>query len=320
MRYAHLTRKERYQIEELLQTGSSVCCIARKLHVHRSTVYRELQRSGGSRQGYSASRAQQAAERRIRRSAANHPTKPASSLWKRVRRYLRRDWSPDEARGWLWRWFGQSVSVPAIYAHIQRDRKRGGRLHEHLRYANRKRRWGTAHGGMSDSRPSIKDRPDHVRTRSTIGHWEGDTFVGSSRIHHTLTLVERMSRFVIMRHPHRSYSDDIARAAIQCLRAKKVDSITFDNGAQFAQYKSIQSALKCKVYFADPGRPNQRATCENTIGLIRQYIPKGSSGHHLTPRQLQRIADTLNHRPRRCLGYKTPFEVFFNHIPVALRT
>jgi len=319
MCYTHLTQKERYQIEALLRDRASVCCIARKLHVHRSTIYRELKRGSCSEHGFVAWRAQEAAERRIRRSAANHPTKPAS-LWQRVRRYLRRDWSPDETQGWLWRWFGQWVSVPAIYAYIRRDRQRGGRLHHHLRYADRKRRWGTGSSGISGSKTSIRDRPKYVRKRAQIGHWEGDTFVGSSKAHHTLTLVERKSRFVILRHPQYSDSHSIAKAAIQCLRGKQVDSITFDNGTQFAKFKIIESKLKCNVYFADPGRPNQRATCENTIGLIRQYIPKGSSGRHLSPQELQRVADKLNHRPRKCLGYKTPFEVFFGHTPVALRT
>ena len=97
-------------------------------------------------------------------------------------------------------------------------------------------------------------------------------------------------------------------------------SITFDNGTQFAQYKTIQERLGCKVYFADPGKPNQRATCETTIGLIRQYLPKGTSARHLSTAQLQRLADKLNHRPRKCLGFKTPNEVLLEHIPVALRT
>ena len=82
----------------------------------------------------------------------------------------------------------------------------------------------------------------------------------------------------------------------------------------------IATALGCSIFFADPYRPNQRGTCENTIGLVRQYIPKGSCGHRLTPEQLQRIADKLNHRPRRCLGFKTPYEVKFASTPVALRT
>ena len=131
MCYAHLTQAQRYQIESLLQAKSPVPCIARKLQVHRSTVYRELQR-GGSRSGYLAWQAQEAAERRARRSAANHPSKPPE-LWRRVRRYLRRDWSPQQIEGWLRRFALPLVSAPAIYAHIHGDRRNGGFLHEHLR-------------------------------------------------------------------------------------------------------------------------------------------------------------------------------------------
>ena len=318
MCYAHLTQAQRYQIESLLQAKSPVPCIARKLQVHRSTVYRELQR-GGSRSGYLAWQAQEAAERRARRSAANHPSKPPE-LWRRVRRYLRRDWSPQQIEGWLRRFALPLVSAPAIYAHIHGDRRNGGFLHEHLRYHPRVRARGNA-GGLPRSRPSIRQRPRHVANRLEPGHWEGDTFVGADHRYHTLTLVERTSRFIIMRHPKESAtSEAIGKATIEALSGHTVRSITFDNGPQFAKYPQIATALGCSIFFADPYRPNQRGTCENTIGLVRQYIPKGSCGHRLTPEQLQRIADKLNHRPRRCLGFKTPYEVKFASTPVALRT
>lgn len=126
---------------------------------------------------------------------------------------------------------------------------------------------------------------------------------------------------MVMRHPpDSSKSASIGKAAIEALGGHLVRSITFDNGAQFAAYEEMSKALGCSIYFADPYRPNQRATCENTIGLVRQYIPKGSCGHRLTPAQLQSIADKLNHRPRKCLGFKTPYEVKFGLTPVALRT
>ena len=319
MCYAHLTQTQRYQIEALIQANSPVPCIARKLRIHRSTVYRELNRCG-TRSGYVAWQAQEAAERRARRSAANHPSK-APELWRRVRRYLRRDWSPEQVRGWLKRFCLPLVSAPAIYAHVQADRRSGGQLHLHLRYAPRLRPWGSATGGLPRTRPSIRQRPKHVFNRIQPGHLEGDTFVDASRRHHTLTLVERKSRFVLLRHPYASSSSPaIARAAVAALAHKPVRSITFDNGVQFALYKTIAKALHCSIYFADPYRPNQRATCENTIGLVRQYIPKGSSGHRLSPEQLQRIANKLNHRPRKCLSFRTPYEVLYGLTPVALRT
>lgn len=318
MCYAHLTQKQRYQIEELIEAGYPVCCIARKVRVHRSTVYRELKRGCAGELPYRAKEAQQRARRRAQRSAANHPTKPAS-LWKRVRCYVRRDYSPEQARGWLRRWHQQVVSVPAIYAHIRRDKGNGGHLYAHLRYAQRRCRWGSrAH--PSSSKPSIHSRPRAVATRKQLGHWEGDTFTGTANRHHTLALVERKSRFLVLRHPRLALSSDIAEAAIHALRNKPVRSITFDNGALFANYQAIAEQLRCAIYFADPGRPSQRGTCENTIGLIRQYIPKGSSGHQLSAHELQHIVNKLNHRPRKCLGFRTPHEVLCGVTPVALRS
>ena len=177
MCYAHLTHKERYQIELLIQQGLSVSRIARMLHVHRSTIYREISRSG-CKGNYRADHAQNSAERRIRRSADNHRCKPAG-LWRLVRRYLRQDWSPEQIRGRLKYWRQVWVSVPAIYAHIRREREQGGHLYQHLRHAKRKRRWGAGHGGLTKDRPSIHQRPKRVKSRRQLGHWEGDTFIGT---------------------------------------------------------------------------------------------------------------------------------------------
>ena len=321
MCYAHLTRAQRYQIEQLVQAKFAVSRIAKKLGVHRSTLYREFKRSGGLDQAYDAHRAQQGAERRARRSAANHPCKPAR-LWRRVRRLLRRDWSPEQARGYLLRFGQPTVSVPAIYAHVQRQRAQGKPLYEHLRFGHKRRRWGAhPHSLQRRSGWSIRERPAQVQLRLAPGHWEGDTLIGSNRIHRTLALVERHSRYLLLRHPERPYAPAIARSTICALRALPTQSITFDNGGEFSDYKTIARQLRCRVYFADPYKPWQRGTCENTIGLVRQYIPKGSSGRHLSAAQIQRIQDKLNHRPRKCLGYKTPAEVLLlAKPPVALRT
>ena len=321
MCYAHLTQKQRYQIEELLQGKCSVGRIARKLGVHRTTIYRELRRGGHHRDGYAAWRAQEAAERRARRSAANHRTKPAS-LWRIIGRLIRRDWSPEQAQGYLERFAHPGVSVPAIYAHVRGQRRRAGRWYEHLRFGHKRHPWGGhVQSLQSRSRSSIHDRPAHVQLRQHSGHWEGDTLTGSSRFHRLLALVERKSRYLLLRRPAHPLAQDIANSTVAALRPLPAYSITFDNGQEFSDYRRIQERLHCPVFFADPYKPWQRGTCENTIGLVRQYIPKGSSGRHLSPNQIQRIANKLNHRPRKCLGFKTPAEVFLNaQPPVALRT
>ena len=280
MCYAHLTRNQRYQIEQLLQGNCTVSCIARKLGVHRSTIYRELNRSARSRRDYVAWCAQEAAERRARRSAANHPTKP-ESLWRLIRGLIRRDWSPEQAQGYLDRFEQPQASVPAIYAHVRAKRHADPDLHEHLRFGHKRNRWGQHPKSLqSRSGSSIHDRPAHVQLREDPGHWEGDTFIGSNRIHRTLALVERKSRYLLLRRPAHPLAQDIANSTIAALRPMSVHSITFDNGNEFADYQRIQDRLHCPVFFADPYKPWQRGTCENTIGLVRQYIPKGSSGRH----------------------------------------
>jgi IS30 family transposase len=321
MCYAHLTQAQRYQIEAAIQTQQGVSCIARKLGVHRSTVYRELHR-GRHQQGYVAWFAQQNAERRARRSAANHPTKPAA-LWKRVRALLRDEWSPEEVRGRLLRLEQPAVSVMAIYAHVRADRRCGGRLYEHLRYGHRVHRWGHhSRGSLPPDRPHISSRPAHVATRAHLGHWEGDTIQGSSHSsHRLLALVERKSRYLRLRHAQGlRLSSAVAQGTVGALRALTTHSITLDNGSEFTQYRDIAKGLGCRIYFTDTHSPWQRGTCENTIGLIRQYVPKGSSGKHLSAAQIARIEHKLNHRPRKCLGFRTPYEVLFNKPPVALRT
>ena len=116
-------------------------------------------------------------------------------------------------------------------------------------------------------------------------------------------------------------SDRIARTVVNALQSLPTRSITFDNGSEFAAFARIAKRLGCQIWFADTHSPWQRATCENTIGLVRQYIPKGTSGSHLTNKQIQAIEDKLNQRPRKCLGYKTSAEVLLGaDPPVALRT
>ena len=327
MCYAHLTRSQRYQIEALKQANIAVNRIAHKLGVHRSTVYRELRRGGRKRQAYVAWYAQEAAERRIRRSAANHRTKPAA-LWRVVQRLIRLGWSPEQAHGYLERFDHPLVSVPAIYAHLRRHRRRGGLLYEHLRFGRKHHRWGRhGTGGMDPNRPSIHSRPAAAEQRTAPGHWEGDTLVGGrdapGNPHRLLSLVERHSRYLCLRRPEGgwSVSAKVAKTTTYALRRLPLHSITFDNGSEFADYRIIEKALNCKIYFADTHSPWQRGTCENTIGLVRQYVPKGTSGAHLSKAQIRTIQYKLNNRPRKCLGFKTPAEVLLQaKPPVALRT
>ncbi len=323
MEYAHLTQAERYQIEQGVLAGLSARQIAAKLGRHHSTISREFSR-GRVASGYRSAEAERLARRRARRSAAN-ARKVSGSLRRLIGQLLRRDWSPDEIRGYLDRFGHVLASVPTIYSQIRRNRQAGGELHEHLRYGKRRPLWGRpSGGGLPKERTSIRHRPATIEQRRRPGDWEGDTLNGSrAQTHRLLTLVDRYSRFLKLRHPQngQSLSERIANTAIDALADLPSHSITFDNGSEFAAFAKIARGLDCSIYFADTHSPWQRGTCENTIGLLRQYIPKGTSGRHLTNAQLQAIENKLNNRPRKCLGYKTPAEVLLGaDPPVALRT
>ncbi len=324
MSYVHLTQAKRYQIEVLNRTGITQARIAEQLGVDPSTIWRELKR-GKDRHGcYEGGYAHRAARPRGRRRAANARRVPAK-VWQWTARFIRRDWSPEQVWGWARRFGLPRASVPAIYAWIGRLRRKGSQLYKHLRYLGRNpRRYRSGPGSwLADRRLSIRNRAAEARLRQQPGHWEGDTLIGSrGNVHRLLTLVERASRYLVIRRPKNLYdlANSIAHSTTHALRRLPTDSITFDNGIEFARHRRIARSLGCPVYFADPGRPDQRGTCENTIGLVRQYIPKGTSGSHLSLGQIQRIADRMNNRPRKCLSFRTPNEVLFNKPPNALRT
>jgi len=246
-------------------------------------------------------------------------------LWRWVASLLRQRASPDQVAGRLGQVCpGISVSTPAIYAFVRRDERAGGQLYSCLRYARKRLQWRRGiSGGMPKQRPSIKQRPKLVWARRQSGHWEADTMLGD-KTHpaRVLTTVERTSRYTRLALLPDGTADHTSTALQRILAAHQVRSITFDNGVEFANFDQACSALGAKAYFAQPSSPWQRGTCENTIGLIRQYLPKYRSLARLTQAQLTHIQNQLNNRPRRCLGYRTPKEVLLNlrPTPVALRT
>ena len=316
MTYAHLNLAQRYQIQRRLAAVQPVAVISRALGVHRSTVYRELQR-GHRRADYQAEHAQQRAQQRRAASAANHPTKPAS-LWHEVRRLLRQRWSPEQIAGRGIREGAHAVSFQAIYTWLTRT---GSALLSRLRHYRALSPWRPSSGGLPKTRPSIRQRPREVHQRHTLGHWEGDTLMGRSRRACLVTLVERKSLYTRLSSVLPKAATHVAHAICRALNGLNAQTLTLDNGSEFARYETITHTLGTHVYFADPGRPGQRARNENTNGLIRQYLPKGVRLDQVSPRQIRMIEYRLNHRPRKSLGFKTPHEVFFNLpiSPVAVR-
>jgi IS30 family transposase len=323
MNYTHLTYEQRYHIDVGRRRDLSCAVIGRQIGVDRGTVDRELKRGSDPDGRYRAAGADERARARARSSAANHPTKP-QGLWQLIAQWIGEQCSPEQAAGRLGKvGLALSVSVPAIYAFVRRDERACGDLYTHLRRAHKRRLCRSPAGGMPRNRPSIRHRPRIIQERHQSGHWEADTMRGShGHPQCVLAAVERVSRYTRLAVLSEPTAKLTARTLSEVLASFKVRSITFDNGTEFAQYAKACEQLKAQAYFAEPARPQQRGTCENTIGLIRQYLPKYTSLAKLSADTLQWIEHQLNHRPRKCLGFLTPHEVLFNlkPTPVALRT
>ena len=159
----------------------------------------------------------------------------------------------------------------------------------------------------------IQDRPIEIDYRINIGHWEGDKVIGKDRHHCIVTLVERKTGFVIIKKIRARTVEEVNRACSEAIRGHedKFKTITFDNGTEFHGYKILEQLFPVTCYFATPYHSWERGTNENTNGLIRQYIPKRSCMKRISQADCDRIAYKLNTRPRKRLGYKTPFEVYY---------
>lgn len=304
---SHLTLRDRQYLQRLVKAEKSKAEIAKLMNRHRSTIYRELDRNGDTL-GYQSDRADWLAKRRRRR--CHRPQKLRDiDLRLYVNDRLRQAWSPDQIAGRMrvdfprerrWR-----VSAQTIYTWIKRS---GGRLGRWLRLANRKPK------NMNKSRDyeSIRGRPTVINARRRYGDWEGDTIQGKRKQSGLVTLVERKSgllrigRITDLRSPT---TIDMAERCLAALPNTLRQSVTFDNGPEFAEHRRLTAKLGLAVYFAEPYKAWQRGSNENTNGLLRQYFPKGIDFKQITAREVARVEQLLNERPRRRLKYRTPIEV-----------
>jgi len=309
--YTQLTREQRYQIYALKKMGHTQSEMAQVLEVERSTICRELSRNTGER-GY---RPKQAHEKAMQRRA-KAKTRIGAGDWKVVEEKLRQDWSPEQVSGWLKRQAGLRISHEWIYQHVLADKRAGGELYKHLRcHKKRRKRYGSHdRRGKLPHRISIEERPPLVDQRERLGDWEIDTVTGKNQQGALVSIVERKSRYIVLRPIERRQAELVKQATLSGLQpfVNRVHTITSDNGKEFAEHVQIAEALQADFYFAHPYAAWERGTNENANGLIRQYFPKRSDFLLLTETLSVSVSNKLNHRPRKCLDFKTPFEVFFD--------
>ena len=316
MSYRQITMVQRYQIEALIKEGLSKSCIAYNLGVHRTTIYREIQRN--SIDGcYKAEYAQ--IQTRIRYQKKVKNLRFTKQHKKYILKHLKLGWSPEQISGRMKIDGLLRLSHETIYRFIYKRIRYGDKLNQYLRHKHRKyksRKGIYEFRGKIPKAKSIHLRSQAVETKERIGDFEADTIIGKNHKEAIVTLVDRHSKFTLMQKVASKEAFDVSRAILQLLQPLKniVKTITSDNGKEFAYHQEIERKLGADFYFAEPYKSWQRGLNEHTNGLIREYIPKKSKFIDYSHKQITAIQEILNHRPRKVLGYKTPYEVFFGKI------
>ena len=246
----------------------------------------------------------------------SHPDCRAILIREIEEKLTREQWSPEQISGWLKKEGRRFVSPERIYQHIWKDKRNGGSLWRYLRHNGKKynKRKGKNSGrGLIPGRVDISERPAIAAEKSRIGDWEGDTVIGRGQKGAIMTHVDRKSKYTKLAILPDKSSASVQSACDASLLpiAHKIETITYDNGKEFAGHAGIAAKLEAKIYFAKPYHSWERGLNEHTNGLVRQYFPKGSDFSTLTQADVQWVEDKLNSRPRKALGYKTPSEVFF---------
>ena len=312
MGYSHLSLAERYYIELERKLGKSLNQIACDMGRSQSTILREVNRNTGLR-GYRHQQANRKAQQR-------HKNKPKRVKLTNEIRFLvdlclRCDWSPEQIVGRLKSMELISLHHETIYQYILTDKRQGGQLFTHLRHQNKtyRKRYGSAHNRTGiPNRRDIDERPAEANQRERVGDWEADTIIGSQHQGAIVTLDERKTKLRLAAPLPGKRAVYVVEAITSLLFPLKrfVKTITFDNGKEFVQHDKIADATECETFFAKPYHSWERGQNENANGLLRQYFPKTMQLTGISMSQVVAAVDRLNSRPRKCLDFKTPYEIF----------
>ena len=322
MSYTHFTLEERKYLQQLLSEGLSMRKIAAILERSPSTISREIQRNRAKHKPhrktdnpywYNHWRAQNLYVRR-RREQQRRALRPGTPQWNYIIAGLENFWSPEAICG---RWHKdypdqKPLHFSTIYRYIAKKEFPAIRQKTHLRRRGKKIQTRNANYNTIQPDRIIPQWPDVIRKRERIGDWEGDTVYGGVGKGLLVTLVDRRSRFVRIGLLE-NRSAELTRPVIELLlQDLPVKSISLDNGSEFAEFHELEQSLHTLVYFAEPHKPWQRGTNENTNDIVRFFFPKGFDFRTVSDFEISLVENLLNNRPRKCLEWRTPYEVFFN--------
>jgi IS30 family transposase len=310
MKYHQLSQTERYQIQAGIALGFKIKDIALKLNRHRSTIFRELKRNGHiSQEGYSAHPAQM--DYWQRRLKCRPKLLICGNLKKYIDTRIKSQWSPEQIAGRRKLETKSPIGTETIYQYLFREKQNGGSLWKNLRHSKGRRlkRFPQQRWPKSLNRLPAESRPKDTINRSTTGHFERDLIVGRDRQGYLMTIVDRKTRFTIIKKIEHPRAELVHQSTIKAFRYIKVKSLTNDNGVEFTAYKKTSARLRIPIYFTRPYASWERGTVENTNKLIRQYFPKHTNLKEISHEQIKMVQTLLNHRPRKLLGFKSPIEI-----------
>ncbi len=310
--YTQLSQEERYYIGTMSRKGYSLRAIAADIGRNHTTVSRELQRNTGQR-GYRYQQAHSKAA--VRHTHKTKAKKLTGALIDYIEQGLRNRWSPEQICGRLYREKKIKLSHETVYRYVSQDKRSGGNVYTFLRHKAKpyRKRYGSKdYRGTLPDRVDISERPEVVDKRSRVGDWEADLMIGKGHKGAIVTLAERRSRLYLALPIMRKTAELTTTAITTLLTGFKdwVHTITYDNGREFVGHKAMAKALSCDTFFARPYHSWERGLNENSNGLLRQYFPKDKRLDDVPEEAVLVATEAMNHRPRKCLGFKTPWEVF----------
>ena len=334
MKYKQLTVEERERIQELLWQKTSLRKIAEELGRSPSSISRELKRNQTPKKQLYRPRLahDKALERRTHRQDRKLDSNDQLKTY--VVEQLRLGWSPEQIAANAQQTVGASISYEAIYQYVYAQVHRAGRgyvkpgkqdLRPYLaRRHNRRLKQGfqKPHRICKGPLPSIDDRPEEVTARSVVGHWEDDSIVYTPTCPVRLRTTNELTSGVVFiaktKHATMADANRITQAQLGNLPPELLKTLTRDRGAENMGYLELEQSLGLDCFFAHAYHSWERGANENTNGLIRRFFPKGTDFRMLSDKDIARVEYLLNSRPRKRLGWKTPYEVFYELTGVAL--
>ena len=312
MPYNHLTEEERYHIRWYLDNGFTLRQIATLLGRSVSTISREIKRCLSL--GFATYIADY--KDKIEKVSKRKAYKLKGNLLKEVKYLLKKKFSPEQISGWLWVKKGIKISHTAIYNWIYHKAEDKNIYKKELRIVSRNRQKNKRGKVHIPERVGIELREDKAKLTQQIGNLECDTILGKGNKSAVLTMVDMLSKFVFIHRVDGIKAKSTEEAIISCLKDKKkyIRTLTMDNGREFCNHKRFGEVLGAKTYFTNPHSPWEKGLIENTNLLIRQYLPKGTDFNSISDDELKSVQDELNNRPRKSLGWRTPKEVFQQHL------